>query len=537
MSEKNKYTLFGALFGFCFPAGSIGILYLTGEVRYTDSLLQIVIDAHQNQLLYVIDTAPFFLGLFARLAGKRQDRIQGFSVSLEKQVADKTESLRLALDEAQRANEMIAHMADHDSLTNLLNRTRLQRTLHEWISHAKRYQRPLALLFLDLDQLKWVNDHYGHHAGDQYLSEVAELLAVTLRDTDVIGRWGGDEFIVVLPEAAMADAQHVANKILSAVNHKTMEFEGERFQPAVSMGIALYPDHAGSEEDLVAKADAAMYEAKKVRGGCWRVYASSPEEVDRVQEHVQWEIRIRKALENDQFVLFHQPLLDLRDGCTNGYEALLRMEDREGQLITPAVFLEAAERHDLTPSLDFMVLRKTLNRIERLHDRQGTLWISMNIARKTLLHEEVVAQLDASLSGSPASASFRLEITEALALEHLTVARELARKLREYDASLILDDFGLGPAPSHYLERLPLKMIKLAPGLVRDLGTPATQSFIKGLVDMAHEMDVEVTAKFVEEPHLLPILRQLGVDYAQGFAIGRPMESLDHAQGGAYGIA
>ena len=157
MNETTKYTIYGALFGCCFPIGSIVFLYFMGEVANTSGVLPILAEAHQNSLLWVIDTAPLFLGLFARLAGVRQDRILQFAASLEQQVAVKTESLRLALEESREANEMIAHMAEHDSLTGLLNRRRFQKELDKWGLYAQRYQRGAALLFIDLDKFKFVN--------------------------------------------------------------------------------------------------------------------------------------------------------------------------------------------------------------------------------------------------------------------------------------------------------------------------------------------------------------------------------------------
>lgn len=189
-NETTKYTLYGALFGLCFPLGAILFLLLIGDVSPGFNLLDMVAQAHQNSLLYIIDTAPFFLGLFARLAGIRQDRLLEFSASLEDQVAAKTESLKAALEEAHKANETIAHMADYDALTGLLNRRRFQKELERWTQFALRYQRNSALMFIDLDNFKHVNDTYGHHAGDDYLVAIGNLLSQALRSTDIVSRWG-----------------------------------------------------------------------------------------------------------------------------------------------------------------------------------------------------------------------------------------------------------------------------------------------------------------------------------------------------------
>ena len=283
MTETKKYTIFGALFGFCFPIGSILVLWATGNLANTQSVNSIVASAHQNPLLYVIDTAPFFLGLFAYFAGVRQDRIKQFSQSLEQQVAEKTESLCLALDESKKKIEMIARLAEYDSLTGLLNRRRFQKELEKWGQYGVRYKRSAALIFLDLDKFKFVNDTYGHHAGDQYLISVSGLLTKTLRNTDTVARWGGDEFAVLLPETNKEAAIEVANKLLRLFNEAEFRVADHPLQPSASIGMSLFPEHSADFDPLVVFADAAMYEAKSRGGNCWRLYSSTPQERTRVQ--------------------------------------------------------------------------------------------------------------------------------------------------------------------------------------------------------------------------------------------------------------
>ena len=344
------------------------------ELGNATTVVQMVVHAHNNDLLYVIDTAPFFLGLFARLAGIRQDRIHKFMFSLEQQVAQKTESLRLALDEAHKANEMIAHLADHDPLTGLLNRRHFQKALEGWIDYAVRYNRKGTLLFIDVDKFKEVNDRYGHTTGDQYLTSVAALLTKTLRSTDIVARWGGDEFAAFLPETAGLEAYAVGNKLLAALAKNPFHFGEMSLQLSASIGLAFVPEHTLDANELIISADAAMYEAKKAGRGCWRLYGASDTEIQHVQEHLQWESRIRRALENDQFLLLYQPLLNLATGLTEGYEALLRMEDREGQLITPDQFLESANRSNLSSPIDFMVIRKAARRIASRLGPEFDVW-------------------------------------------------------------------------------------------------------------------------------------------------------------------
>lgn len=268
----------------CFPIGAVGFLYFLDAAR-GESLLSVIAHAHTQPLLYIIDTAPFFLGFFARLAGIRQDRLLRFSASLEQQVAEKTESLQCAIEESRRANDTIAHMADHDSLTGLLNRRRFQRELDRWGQYALRYKRSATLVFVDLDRFKVINDSYGHHVGDEYLKAVADILTKVLRTTDTVARWGGDEFAILLPETTKQAACEVATKLIRLFAENSLIISGHELRPSASIGLSLFPDHGSDFGALVVYADAAMYEAKAAGRNCWRLYSASPQELQRVQEH------------------------------------------------------------------------------------------------------------------------------------------------------------------------------------------------------------------------------------------------------------
>lgn len=528
-SEANKYTLYGAAFGFCFPVFSILFLFAIGVFEATGSLFETIRLAHGNPLLFVIDTAPVFLGLAARFAGIRQDRIRFFAGSLEQQVQDKTESLRTALDESRKANELISHMADHDALTGLLNRRRFQDALDSWMKYAARYNRSGTMLFIDLDKFKYINDSYGHEAGDHYLTATSTLLSRTLRTTDMVARWGGDEFVAFLPETAGPQAQHVANKVLSAFAQATFAFDGASFQPSISIGVASVPEHTRDTHELVVCADAAMYEAKKAGRGCWRSYGGSAPEIQHVQAHLQWEARIRRALNNDQFLLLYQPLLNLQTGQTDGYEALLRMEDCEGRLISPGQFLESAERANLSTVIDLMVIRKALRRVTPLEKSSQGVWVSVNLSSKTVQDKNLASQIETVLQEHPGqNGKLRFEVSEMTTLQNLGKVRDIAAQIKAAGCSLILDDFGLGSTSMHYLEGLSVDMVKIHPSLIRGLADkPKTQRFVKNLTDMLHGFHLHVAAKSVEDPQSLDLLRTLGIDYAQGFAIGRPLESIE----------
>lgn len=278
-----RFTLFGVLFGLCFPVGSLVALVQLGAIA-PDSPWRMVAAAHRTQpLLYVIDTAPLFLGFLAYLVGVREDGLRRFSERLEEEVQAKTEELRQALNEANEANELITHLADHDDLCQLLNRRCFTKVLASWLRYSNRYGHPGALLFLDLDNFKAINDAYGHDVGDGFLCRVAERLRGAVRDSDAVARWGGDEFVVFLPQADGWAAKQVANKLLDRLGSEPVQVGDHELEIRTSIGITLFPDLATEVDQLLEQGDRAMYEAKQAGGCCWCLFGeeTAPASVGR----------------------------------------------------------------------------------------------------------------------------------------------------------------------------------------------------------------------------------------------------------------
>ena len=523
IKASTRYTWYGVAFGASFPILSILFLSLTG--MHAASLGALLRDAHRNPLLYLIDTAPIFLGLFARIAGIRQDRLAAFSADLERQVAEKTDSLQQALRRAEQAHDMVLHLAEHDALTGLLNRRAFQNEIDRWVQHAERYRRPLSLMFLDADHFKSINDTYGHKVGDNYLESIARVFRELLRATDVIARLGGDEFAILLPEADADAALKVAHKLLLQLG-ETSIMEGASVFPSLSIGVASFPEDGANPTDLVLHSDSAMY-AAKARGGHnvqrYSLAAANP----RAADAGRWEGRIRQALEHDQFLLYYQPLLNMDTQSTEGYEALLRMEDRNGALLGPGLFLESAERFSLSQSIDRMVIRKTAHKIALLG--AGAPWISLNLSPQSLQDRSLGDYIEEILTtGTLAPERLRFEVTESAVLRQAPAARSLAMRLNRLGTSLIIDDFSVGTASLRALQGAHIAMAKLDAGLVRDLANnPGNQLLIRGLVHIAHAQDLRVAAKCIEDAATLNQLGELGVDCAQGFAVGQPMEAME----------
>jgi diguanylate cyclase (GGDEF)-like protein len=272
-----RYAASGAVFGLLFPLGSMALLLATGAVGAPATAAGLLAATHAHSpLLYVIDTAPLFLGVFAAFAGVRQARLAALNASLEQQVADKTALLRDALQRAEKTNVMISHMADHDPLTGLFNRRRMNKELAAAVSHTRRYGDPFALVFIDLNRFKAINDSHGHDAGDRFLSGFAALLEQTTRDTDRPGRWGGDEFVVLLPHSTRTGALQFAERLQERLGRHSIDIGPARIVASASIGIAVHPDDGADPEALLAHADREMYRIKHERDLAGRVAAPTP---------------------------------------------------------------------------------------------------------------------------------------------------------------------------------------------------------------------------------------------------------------------
>ncbi|MBE0595988.1 MAG: diguanylate cyclase [Desulfuromonadales bacterium] len=492
-SETSRYTLLGALFGFCFPLGSIFFLYLIGDLPDGGGLRMLLVEAHARyHLLYIIDTAPFFLGLFARFAGIRQDRIRRFSSLLEQEVADKTESLRAALEEARKANEMIAHLAEHDTLTGLFNRRRFQRDLEFMINYSCRYRHSFALLFIDLDNFKAINDMHGHAWGDRYLVRVGEVLTEAMRSTDCVARLGGDEFALLLPETEGEGAEMVARKILSRLNQCRVAVENDEYVISASVGLALYPNDGEDPEELVAHADTAMYQAKEAGRNCWRRYQEGRPGLS-IEERT-WELRLRRALETESLRLGLTPLADWEDGRRHGFAASIHIEDREGKCFAAEMAPNHASRFVLGEKLDRWLARKVVNQLQE--QWTGGLEIFLPVSLETLGGKEFLPFLREQVETARVKpAKVVLAIEAQVVIDNLGLARAFLRR-----ATALGFTTGIaGLAPTHLCclkpEELAVQWIGFAPQMMEVLQAPgewkAGESFLHQMREQGAKLVVQ----------------------------------------------
>lgn len=262
-SPTLRYAAMGAFFGLLFPVGATAMLVALGAISAPATVVGMFAAAHAHSpVMFMIDTAPIFLGVFAGFAGVRQTKLIALNASLEEKVACQTASLRDALQRAEKTNVMIAHMADHDTMTGLLNRRCMHKELAAAVALTKRYGDPFALVFIDLNRFKAINDNHGHDAGDRLLNGFAAILEQTTRDTDRASRWGGDEFVVLLSRSSRQGAQQFAERLQAQLSRQTIDIGPARIALSASVGIAVHPEDGPDPEALLAHADQDMYRAK-----------------------------------------------------------------------------------------------------------------------------------------------------------------------------------------------------------------------------------------------------------------------------------
>lgn len=435
-------------------------------------------------------------------------------------VAVATDVSQLKASEAR-----LDYLAHHDALTGLPNRRRAQQALEIAVGRAAERGRRVAALFVDLDRFKGVNDSLGHPVGDELLVEVVKRLRARLRGEDLLARFGGDEFLVILQDlGAEAQAVGVAQDLCERLRD-AFQLSGGEVYVAASIGISLFPDHAQSAENLVQKADVAMYRAKQAGRDQVRVY--SAEMGATAVQALALETRLRRALERDGLKLHYQPRVDLRSGRINGAEALLRVDDGDGALLPPGPLIALAESIGLIVPIGRWVLQEACRQALAWH-RAGLsdLAVAVNVSARQFYSDDLLDTVDAALAAHPISPdALEIELTESVLMDRPDEAGEVLRQLRGRGIRLALDDFGSGYSSLSYLMRFPVDRLKIDHQFVADLPTSARACDIAGaIVALGHQLELMIVAEGVENSAQQDFLQQLGVDEAQGFLFSAALE-------------
>jgi diguanylate cyclase (GGDEF)-like protein/PAS domain S-box-containing protein len=421
----------------------------------------------------------------------------------------------------------LRHMAEHDPLTGLLNRRAYERILSEHLAQGERYGHEGAVLMLDLDEFKQVNDTLGHSAGDDLIVRVGRTLAERLRTTDTVARLGGDEFAILLPRGSREDAEHVAKMLLEAIGtERSARGPKGRARPiSASIGVAPLTG-AGSitAEEALINADLAMYDAKEDGRNRAQTYGGASGGRAGIEARLEWVERIRTALEEDRFTLHAQPVVEAVSGEITQLELLVRMHGPDGELIMPGSFLPIAERFGLIGEIDRWVVTEAIRVLAKQSRNGRHPKVEINLSGHSLGDPGLAALIDSELRSADVDPTqLVFEVTETAAIGNIEAAQHFAEHLAELGCRFALDDFGAGFGSFYYLKHLPFDFIKIDGEFVRNVTKDNTDRLVvTAVVELARGLGKRTIAEFVADEATVTALGDLGVDYLQGFHLGKP---------------
>jgi diguanylate cyclase (GGDEF)-like protein/PAS domain S-box-containing protein len=474
-------------------------------------------------LQHIFDCKPFD----AEVTARRKD---GNEFELELQLVPVTDGAQLThwvaflrdVSDSKQQIVLLRHQAMHDSLTDLPNRALLYERFEKALDAVRGTTNMVALMLMDLDRFKEVNDTFGHHFGDVLLKQVAQRLRNQLREFETVARLGGDEFAIVLPTPA--DANEVAQTARRLLNTLQQPFvvESQVLEVGASIGIALYPQHGGDARMLMRRADVAMYAAKSANIG-YSFHSEGRE--PRTPDQLSVIVELRNAVTNNELELYYQPKLHLRTGLMTRVEVLLRWNHPTRGLLLPAAFMPQAERTGIIKSITDWILDRALAEVRRWHDEGAPVHIAVNISAKSLQEQSLPQKLQALLDKWKVDPRFvKIEITESSIMADPAHALAIMSMLQSMGIRLSVDDFGTGYSSLTHLRELPIDEIKIDKSFVHGMATSdADAAIVRTVIDLAHDLGKQVCAEGVEDEATQQRLCDMGCDLAQGYWIARPL--------------
>ena len=420
----------------------------------------------------------------------------------------------------KQAEADIERLAYSDTLTGLPNRTALRMHLEQTVQLAKNHARTMAVLLLDLNNFREINDTLGHQNGDKVLVQLADRLRSALRPSDIVARLGGDEFAVLL--SRLADKDHinlVVAKVLAAMRRPLM-IADVPLDVQTAIGIALFPDHGQDADTLLQHADVALYAAKE-KNLTHLLYSRESDDYNPQQLALMGELRL--AIQREELTLHYQPVVNIKTGKTVGVEALVRWQHPSRGMIYPDTFIPAAEKTGLIASLTTWVLANALRQQHRWQRAGIDLNVSVNLSVRNLQQHDIVDEVrDMLLSSGVSPEKLTLEITETAIMVDPDRAKAVLTEMHDFGIRFAIDDFGMGHSSLAYLKNLPVDKMKVDKSFVMDFKDPANAAIVRATIDLAHNLGLSVTAEGVEDESALNALGLLGCDHAQGYFISRP---------------
>jgi diguanylate cyclase (GGDEF)-like protein len=444
---------------------------------------------------------------------------------LAKLDSDDREVIEQALVQAEKTEAELRYLADHDSLTGLLDRRRFRAELDTYVSFTARYGGQGAVMIIDIDGLKTINDSLGHHAGDNLIRHVAAIMRERVRATDIVARLSGDEFAVLMPQSDTAGALQLGEDLRAQVAENAasgLDME----EATISVGITMFGGERGiGAEAVLVAADQAMYRAKE-EGRNQIALFQDPTEPQRQQLRRQTtSARIRDALTQDRLSLHTQPIRSLASGGIERYELLLRMTGENGELLPAASFIEAAERSGMVQELDRWVVAQALELLAQREHDGDPVSLHVNLSGASVADRSVLEFIERRLDegdADPARCTF--EITETAPVHDYEAAAGFADRITEFGCQVAIDDYGAGFGPFHYLKSIPFDLIKIDGSFIRDMpNSDADQLTVQAIVQIARGLGKTTIAEYVQDDVTAQMLREYGVDLAQGYHLGRPV--------------
>ena len=447
-----------------------------------------------------------------------------FEPAEHREISDIVEALETTATALSERDAMLMQLANHDNLTGLYNRRRFMEELNVELANIAVHEHSSALFFIDLDQFKYVNDTCGHHAGDRLIRKVADELLRSVREDDIVARFGGDEFVILHCGTDGESARGMAERILANMR-RLAHVEDERvFHIHCSIGVTIIDRAKANPDEIIAEADIACREAKSAGRNRMQFFEKSSLIVERASSDVGWMNRLRNAVDADSFELRFQPINEIHSGATRHHEVLLRLRGDDGKLLSPDAFLPSAVRFGLMSEIDLWAIRHSAEAYAEYVEESPQLRLSINLSANAFesdnLSEFVASVFDEY--GVPASRII-FEITESLAVRRPRHVELQIDALRAMGCKLALDDFGTGYSSFSYLQKLHFDYIKIDGSFVHDIvNNPVDQKMIKLIAEVGREANMQTVAEYVQDAESLELLGELGVDLAQGFFVGRP---------------
>lgn len=428
------------------------------------------------------------------------------------------------ITDRKRLEFQLGHMASHDYLTGLYNRRRFEEELSLRLAEARRHKTEGSLIWLDLDRFKELNDSLGHRAGDELLIRVANSLQEACRAENVLARMGGDEFALLMPHTTPEEAQQAAERMLSDLRAKTFSIGGHSIKLTGSVGVARFPWHGTTVHELLARADLAMYRAKQEGRDRFCVYRKDEDWQKELKARRSWAEKIERALAHEDFEVYAQPIVDPKTKEVLRHELLVRMKGDEGETIPPAAFLETAEDLGLIRQIDRWMIHQAVGLIAQLRALGRVQPLDVNLSATAFTDEGLLDHIEAELESARVDpALLGLEISETAAVGDMGKAVAFIGRLKRIGCRFALDNFGSGFSSFSYLKHMPVDVLKIDGSLIQNLPrNPRDQHLVKAIVELAKGMGVKTGAEYVEEAETLELLKSYGVDYAQGYHLGRP---------------